>query len=368
MADPDAVIPIIGDPEIVAGQGAGIYCDSVPAQIVDNRFNDNLATASGGGIYITGATLTDPNVTNCLIVNNQAGRDGGGISANWHSAPRISNCTISDNEAVGDFGLISSSGLGGGLYCGYFSTPAVIDSIFWNNTAALGRQIVVGTGFEFDPRPGELTISHTDIHGGLSEPATYVEGDPATMLPGSHEGVINEDPLFATGPLGDYYLGQTAAGQLPQSPCVDAGSDFAIRLFSAKAYRLYTTRTDDAFGAYDGGTVDLGYHYRLVLTEDSCRYIDLIPDGMIRLEDFAVVALHWMDNTCIEPGWCEGADTDADEYVGSDDLMAVAGCWLVEDDNAPQPDRSVWLTKPYAVPGSTDQIAMAARTAYDSWG
>ncbi|MCK4959301.1 MAG: right-handed parallel beta-helix repeat-containing protein, partial [Planctomycetes bacterium] len=363
---PEPDDPTIGDVDIVAGQGAGIYCDSVPAQIVDNKFNNNVATASGGGIYITGATLADPNVINCLIVNNQAGRDGGGISANWHAAPRISSCTISDNEAVGDFGPISSSGVGGGLYCGYFAEAETIDSIFWNNAAALGRQIAVGSGFEFDPRPGVLTLSYSDVHGGLGEPATYVEGDPATMLPGSHDGVINADPLFATGSLGDYYLSQTAAGQSPQSPCVDAGSDFAIRLFAS--YRLYTTSTNDAFGAYDIGWVDMGYHYRFKETEHRCRHIDLVRDGVIRLEDFALVALHWMDDFCAYPGWCDGADTNADEYVDSDDLVTFARCWLVEDNEAPQPDPSVWLTKPYGVNGATGQIAMTAGESYDSWG
>ena len=42
------------------------------------------------------------------------------------------------------------------------------------------------------------------------------DGDPG-------EGNIAEDPQFRTGALGDYYLRQTAAGQLANSPCVNAG-------------------------------------------------------------------------------------------------------------------------------------------------
>ncbi len=40
-------------------------------------------------------------------------------------------------------------------------------------------------------------------------------------------GNIDLDPLFVSGPDGDYYLSQIAAGQAVDSPCVDAGSDLA---------------------------------------------------------------------------------------------------------------------------------------------
>jgi hypothetical protein len=57
-----------------------------------------------------------------------------------------------------------------------------------------------------------------------------------------------------TGPLGDYYLSQTAAGQAQTSPCVDYGFTLAESL----ALHTFTTRTDTI---YDSDTVDLGYHY-----------------------------------------------------------------------------------------------------------
>ena len=64
---------------------------------------------------------------------------------------------------------------------------------------------------------------------------------------------IDADPLFLSGPLGDYYLSQIAAGQLLNSPGLNAGSDLA----SAFDLDQWTTRTD---GVGDFGIVDMGYH------------------------------------------------------------------------------------------------------------
>ena len=58
---------------------------------------------------------------------------------------------------------------------------------------------------------------------------------------------INADPVFVTGPAGSYYLD-------PASPAVDTGSDTAANLGM-------DTKTTDAGGALDAGTVDIGYHY-----------------------------------------------------------------------------------------------------------
>jgi hypothetical protein len=66
------------------------------------------------------------------------------------------------------------------------------------------------------------------------------DGDPG-------EGNTSDDPLFVTGPFGDYYLD-------PSSPCVDAGSMSAYSAGIADK----TTRTD---GRPDTGIVDIGYHY-----------------------------------------------------------------------------------------------------------
>jgi len=94
------------------------------------------------------------------------------------------------------------------------------------------------------------------------------------------DGNIDEAPLFVTGPLGDYYLSQTAAGQDEDSPCVNAGSDTAENL----GLDTRTTRTDQA---PDTGIVDMGYHYPIVCPGD----ID--GDGDTDHSDLGVLLSDW---------------------------------------------------------------------------
>ena len=74
-------------------------------------------------------------------------------------------------------------------------------------------------------------------------------GDPDPGL-----RIIDEDPLFVTGPLGDYYLSQTSAGQETDSPGIDAGSDVSSNLG-------FDTKTNCTNGVCDKGRLDIGYHY-----------------------------------------------------------------------------------------------------------
>lgn len=360
----------------VAGQGGGIYSASMVADIFDCNIFGNEAGASGGGIFFTGID-DSPIVTNCLITNNLAGRDGGGISVNWYSEPIIENCTVVGNEATGDFGEIGNTAFGGGLYCSYDSNSVVVDSIFWNNSAIEGEEIAVGTGFEFDPRPATLTITYSNVKGG--EPGVRVD-EGCTLnwdVPPSHPDYhtnINADPMFVTGPLGDYYLSQTDAnsdsypGQETDSPCVDAGSDYAS--YRYLEVNRYTTRTDNEF---DKGQVDMGYHYLLPETAQPCRICDLVYDGIINFKDFAKFALHWLEEGCSNVNnWCEGADFTFDTRVDFEDFdfcfdkFGTQQCWLVEDDEAPIPNPSEWEIEPHST--STTSIGMTAKTAVDAWG
>ncbi len=115
---------------------------------------------------------------------------------------------------------------GGGIFT-QNSGALLLNSILWTTGEA-----IYDTGGE-----NTIIVSHSDVHGGW-------------------EGIANidNDPLFVSGPLGDYYLSQIAAGQFLDSPCVDAGSDLA----SVFGLNQFTTRIDHLG---DAGIVDMGYHY-----------------------------------------------------------------------------------------------------------
>ena len=376
--DPNA--PII-DPHIeVVAQGGGIFCFGTSGLISNCTMSQNIANTSGGAMYIAGDS-NSLDILNCLIIDNAAARDGGGISVNWFAEPFIANCTFSGNSAPGVFGQPDKTGYGGGLYCSYgypdgsnqVMVVTVIDSIFWNNFAKKGYEIAVATGYEFDPRPATLDISYSDIKA--SPNAVWVEdgcilwdsNDPnqlkpldpnnpnAIWLDNTHN--ISVDPLFVIGPLGSFYLSQINAGQLVDSNCVDTGSELSSLLGMVR----YTTRTD---GMPDTGKVDMGYHYPLV---EPCRFCDLVYDGFIDFNDFAVFSQQWLDEDCSdENGWCQGSDFTFDMLVGFEDFGFFAECWLVEDTDGPLPDPSEWEIWPYLT--SETSVGMTAVTSFDAWG
>ncbi len=134
----------------------------------------------------------------------------------------MTNCTFSRNLASTCGGGIGTKDNGG--------SPTVTNCILWADSP--------------DEIGGPAVVTYSDVEGGFSG-----------------EGNIDADPLFVTGPLGGYYLSQTAAGQPVDSPCVDAGSDTAENL----GLDTRTTRSDQVG---DAGIVDMGYHYPIVCVGD----------------------------------------------------------------------------------------------------
>ena len=361
----------------IYSQGGG-YCSlSSPVDIRDSVFMNNSSMASGGGIYYAGSdenVFSAPALSNCLLANNTAGLDGGGVSSNWYTEPVISNSTIADNMVTGG---TSGPGSGSGLYCSYYSNVTVIDSIIWGNVGVSGAQITLNSGNEYAIQPSTLEIKYSDIAGGWTG---VQKGQGCELTWG--EGNINDDPLFVANEDGDYYyLSQTDSGQPSESPCVDAGSRSAKNI----GLHIYTTRTNNSRDDYDlvdpnSGIVDMGYHYPLIgAALESCSLCDLAPprqskdsvrlygDGIINLSDLAVVTLYWYESCeSDDPSldWCSGF-TFGDYTVGFRELTTIAKCWLEEDDQGPQPDPSQWEQEPYS--DSSTSITMTAKVASDNW-
>jgi len=196
---------------IPSSQGGGIYVSGGSPTISHNTIAYNTVDgtfASGGGIY---CLQSSPRIHNNLIASNTVEASigqGGGVFCQ-ESSPIISNNTIVSNALEG------SNAEGGGIFC-YDCSPSIFDCIIWDNG---------------------------DDLAGCS--ATYCCIQDFTF--GKRN--INDDPLFVTGPNGDYYLDR-------DSPCIDAGSRSADEAGLAK----YTTQ---AKGTLDTGTVDMGYHYSI---------------------------------------------------------------------------------------------------------
>ena len=277
--------------------GGAVYCYESNPTISNCTISDNSAGNDGGGVY---CFRSSPTITNCRIAGNSAGDDGGGVCCIYKSSPTITNCTISGNSSAHCGGAIycdrsgpavsnstiayNSANYGGGVHCCYYSRPTITNSILW---ADQPKEIFVASG--------EVIATYSDIQGGWAG-----------------EGNIDEDPLFvADGPLGDYYLSQTAAGQEQDSPCVDAGSDTAENL----GLNTRTTRTDQV---PDSGIVDMGYHYPIVCLGD------LNDDGDTDQADLGILLADW---GCDDPvNGCAG-DLNGDDKTDQADLGILLADW-----------------------------------------
>ncbi len=233
------------DPEVF-GQGGGLHFWSVQADIFDSIFTGNVAESAAGGAYFGGQGSS--RMHNCLITENTAGKMGGGVAATTFAQLKLSNCSIVDNDATGGaFG----DGFGGGVYASHESYVDIIDSILWGNYAFTeGRQIAIGT-LDY---PAAVKVTYSDVQGGeagVYDPTDALVWDIGDTEPNYPSNIIS-DPLF----IGDYFLSYIGAGQLINSPCVNAGSASV----DAPDIDLadYTTRTD---GVLDTGIVDMGYHH-----------------------------------------------------------------------------------------------------------
>ncbi len=134
-------------------------------------------------------------------------------------------------------------------------SPTITNNIIVSNTNS-GISIIEGFKAEEEKGSGQKDAS-IDYNDVWNNGENYVY-----CTPGPND--ISADPLFASGPDGDYYLSQTAAGQSQDSPCLDAGSAPADSLsILGTSFGEMTTRTDEAF---DSGTVDMGYHYAVEMT------------------------------------------------------------------------------------------------------
>jgi M6 family metalloprotease-like protein len=340
-------------------QGGGIFCFDSNSVFVDSHINDNQTTGSGGGLYLSDNVLVQ--IRNCLITNNSAGDSGGGITSSWYSNTSIVNSTIADNIAERILPT-QEEVIGGGLLCSFNSNVDVIDSIIWgNNSDTVGPQIAVAGTDPYNPLPATLRISYSDVQGGVGEIFVDVgQNDPNEMW---GIGNINEDPLFATGLLGDYYLSHVQAGQSADSPCVDAGST-DVR---TAGMDVYLTRTDNQL---DQHVVDMGFHRRFAVVPDMCRVADMERDGIIDLPDLLILAEYWLSLGCDEEdgsdfGWCHAADIDKDQSVDFYDYAFLTYCWKIDDTNPPQPNPMEWKDPPY--PDGVGAISMTAETATDAW-
>ncbi|MCH8150489.1 MAG: right-handed parallel beta-helix repeat-containing protein, partial [Planctomycetes bacterium] len=195
-----------------ATSGGGMFNQFSSPTLINCVIAENVASAGAGLFDSADARLDGSTIINCLIRDNQAtGGQGGGVYA-FGADTEILRSTVVRNSASGGAGLFNWS-----------SILALKDCILWGNDDN-------GTVDQLAQLRDFNAVSTTVNY-------TCMQGWDGTL--GGTEN-FGDDPLFAVGPLGCYYLSQTLAGESADSLCVDAGSN------TAASYGLAgrTTRSD----------------------------------------------------------------------------------------------------------------------------
>ena len=207
-SDPFIVGNVIQD-NVNTASGGGICLESTAARIERNvirrnRSIDGVSNRLGGGaLYANRSAVV---LSNNLIVENEAcgGRWnlGAGLLCR-ESSVTLSGNTLSANVAHGAAsGAPSEQGQGGAVFAFAGSTLDFTNSVLSGNTADEGSEIYAHLG-------SRITVGHSAIDPGTNR----IAGEGVVAL---GPGVLRRDPGFVGGMPFDYHI--TAV-----SPVVDAG-------------------------------------------------------------------------------------------------------------------------------------------------
>jgi parallel beta-helix repeat protein len=318
------------------GRGGGMYNGSSSPTVINCTFTGNTADkAEGGGMYNGGSG--SPTVINCTFTCNRT-REGGGMS-NGRCSPTVTNCTFSGNSGIIKGGGMfnyncsptitnciftgnSSDGDGGGMYNYLDCSTTLTNCTFSGNSSGIYDLV----------NSSSRTVTNCIIWGNSDGQINRYQGIPPTvtysnvMYGYTGTGNINIDPNFVDPGYwdgdnwveGDYHLNQTAAGQIYDSPCVDAGSDTAANLGMDV---FLTTRTDKV---PDQGIVDMGYHYFENIA-------DLNDSGNVNMGDVVIMALQWLQAPT-EPSADIAPAPNGDNFVDYLDFGMVQQSWRWPED------------------------------------
>jgi hypothetical protein len=241
--------------DVVSNNGGGIWNDNSSPTLTNCTFSGNSAGSSGGGMHNGGSS---PELSNCVFEDNSA-EIGGGMYNGGDCSPMLVNCTFAGNSATDGGGMSnegyasptltnctfyanSASNSGGGMYSYYYSTPALTNSILWEDTP---NEV-------WNENNSTPVVAYSDVQGGY---------------PG--DGNIDVYPFFVDAANGDLHLG-------PCSPCIDAGDDDVTGLPENDF------EGDDRIIDGDGNgtaTVDMGVDEVAVVGTCSRIYLPLVLRG-----------------------------------------------------------------------------------------
>jgi len=292
-----------------AADGGAIYSNFFDIiEILNCSFNGNSASR-GGAVDSDGAWYNDPNSSTAIIKCTFSGNSayqGGGLYSGWNKKLLVTNCAFTGNRSIQYGGAIYTYGSlpyltnctfaanlaqkGNALGCDWEpSTVQLTNSILWDG----GSEI-------FDTSGSTLDVTYCDIKGGWPT-GNNIDLDPCFASPGYWDP--SGTPQDANDDFwvdGDYHL-KSQAGRWDTdegrwtkdevtSLCIDAGDPA-----SPIGLEPFPNGGIINMGAY-GGTPEASKSY---FGEPVCETIvagDINGDCIVNLKDFALMALHWLED------------------------------------------------------------------------
>lgn len=258
--------------EAVYGGGGGIFNFGKSSPVITYcQFFGNSATGNGGGIYNDQDYYNDVNTTvlHCVFAGNTAKENGGGIYNEYGSTMLLKNCTFSGNTAA----------YGGAVY--NQNDLILVNGILWENRGLYD-------GNEIDGGSQLPIIRYSDISGCGGSGSGW-----DARLGIDDGGNIDVNPLFAG--KGDFHL-QSRAGRFNSSldgplwifdeytsPCIDTGNPN-----NDVEYEPEGNGNRRNMGVY-GGTSQA--------SKSSDIPGDIDGSGMVNLGDFMILAENWLEGT-----------------------------------------------------------------------
>jgi parallel beta-helix repeat protein/predicted outer membrane repeat protein len=197
-----------------ATEGTNVYDDTGGAVFMNDFSNvmisnciisNNSASGEGGGIY---CRYSNPVIVSSVICNNTASGSGGGIYCAY-SNPILINNTIVHNSASS----------GGGICLLGDSDPELINTILWGNIADSAENQVALLQKTCDPY-----LSYCNVQGGTASFTGWGAGSKYDTT--RYQNNIDADPLFVSpsGGVGKDYDGLSGNwGFQINSHCINNG-------------------------------------------------------------------------------------------------------------------------------------------------
>jgi hypothetical protein len=328
--------------------------------LINCVFNSNTAE-DGGGMWNGEAA---PTLTNCIFTGNSASGYGGGMYNIEYSSPTLTNCTFSGNSA----------GDGGGMCNIEQSNPTLTNCILWSNSP---QQIVVDDSTPLvtysdvqGSWPGEGNIDadplFVDAAGGnchlLPTSPCVNAGDP-NFIAEPDQTDIDGQPRVINGriDMGADEVVIAATKFTPQTlnPCskgnwvkahlvlpldftvedVNTHSPAVLEPLGIESNHMNVSVGEDGLteveiffdrSAFCGVVVDnqpIEVTVVGVLTSGQYFYgTDTIRIITNNRRYLAVLASHWLEDTCDQSDWCGGADLDLNSTVDFVDFAMFSGC------------------------------------------